>query len=227
MRRKPLIVLFAILPLLACAKENESQTPAASSEERAMTYPSEASLGENAIRVNGFESNRDLDTLMPLNYLGKVELDSEKKHTGDHSAKVTLLNQHLEQTTIGAPALYQALYNESRKIYETDVTGTKYIRLWVYNAQEEDYRIGMRPIIRSTYNWPGGPVLPTKWALTTAGAWTEISYEVNLNLIPEVKGHSHLMVGMQFVFSRPIEEEADRVFYLDDFYVVKNGEVAA
>lgn len=227
MKKRLFASLIVALTLFSCSS---TQQIIAEGNDSQVTYEGESDLGENKIRVNGFESNKDLDTLMPLNYFGKISLNQDYVHDGKYSAKLTLLNQHLEQSTVGAPTLYQALYNESRKIYETDVRNTKAINAFMYNPNSIDYRIGVRPIIRSTFNWPGGPVLPTKWCPVKANSWNEISYEVNLDLIPEVNAQtagnpngnlSRLMVGVYFVFSRPEGDEQERTFYIDDFHVVK------
>ena len=225
--------LLFLLPIFLCITSCESNTTNSGEEDntfKPMVYEHEQSLGDNKIIINGFESNKDLDSMMALNYFGKVELDSSIKHNGDKSAKVTLLNQNLEDSTVNNPTLCQSMFNVSRDIYETDATDIKYIKMWVYNPNELDYRIGMRPIIRSTYDWIGGPVLPTKWITVNANSWTEISYEVNLAIIPEVSASIngendgkvvHFLPAMYLVFSRPEGEESDRIFYLDDFYIEK------
>lgn len=225
-----------VLSISSCAlKKEKEETP--KEEENVFTplvYENEGSLGENTVRINGFESNKDLDSMMPLNYLGKVEVDSSIYHSGKNSAKVTLLNQGLDESTLSNPIICQSMYNCSRDVYETDVTNTKFIKMYVYNPQEVDYRIGMRPIIISNYDWIGGPILPTKWINIKANSWTEMSYEVNLAIIPEsteaigeeVDGITHFMPAMYFVFNRPKNTEKDVVFYLDDFHIVKNVEEA-
>ena len=225
-------VLFSTLWMIcisACAQKEETQLPVEEEKFTPLVYESEESLGENTVRINGFESHRDLDSMMPLNYLGKVEIDSEHHHTGDYSAKVTLLNQGLDDSTLSNPIICQSMYNCSRDVYETDVTNTKFIKMYVYNPQSVDYRIGMRPIIISNYDWIGGPILPTKWITVKANSWTEMSYEVNLAIIPEsteaigqeVDGITHFLPAMYFIFNRPKDDEENRVFYLDDFHIVK------
>ena len=224
-------ILFTILPILCLSSCNQKETVESYEGESfvPLTYENEDSLGENTVRINGFESHRDLDSLMPLNYLGKIEVDSTYYHSGNHSAKVTLLNQGLDESTLNSPIICQSMYNCSRDVYETDVTNTRFIKMYVYNPQDVDYRIGMRPIIISNYDWIGGPILPTKWINIKANSWTEMSYEVNLAIIPEsteaigqeVDGITHFLPAMYFIFNRPKEDEEDWVFYLDDFHIVK------
>ena len=223
-----LIPILSVLVLSSCSKD--TQVEVEEQVDLPCVYENEDSLGEKVTRINGFESNRDLDSMMPLNYLGKVELDSSIKHSGNYSAKVTLFNQHLEDSDIGNPTICQSLFNTSRQVDETDVGNTNFVKMSVYNAQDEDYRIGMRPIIISTYDWIGGPVLPTKWITVKANSWTEMCYQINLSIIPEVSVSSrgeeqskliHYLPAMYIVFLRPQQEETDRVFYLDDFCVEK------
>ena len=225
---KSLLLSFIFISCLSSCNQNKEMT--IEEESHPMTYENEKSLGEKTTIINGFESNKDLDSLMPLNYLGKINLNSEIKKNGDYSAKVTLFNQNISDNSIGNPTICQSLFNVSRDVYESDVTNVKYIKLNVYNPQDVDYRIGMRPIIISTYDWIGGPVLPTKWITVRAHEWTEMSYEVNLAIIPEVslsvRGEAqseliHYLPAMYFVFLRPKGEESDRSFYLDDFCVEK------
>lgn len=216
-----LCVATLLLSVTACG---QSEDKANESSSAVATYENEIDLGTNSVRINGFESDRDMNSLMPRNYVGKLEVvTGEIVKSGNACAKVTVVKDLQHGVNTNSPVVFQSLENVSRQIYETNVTNTKTIEFWVYNAQDTTENVGVRPIVKTQYNWPGGPVKPTKWVKVPAKEWYKVEYEINLDIIPSSVGENgetiHSIQGVYITFARP--SDCDKVFYLDDFYVTK------
>lgn len=204
-------------------------------ENPVMTYENETELEENCIRINGYESQNDFNTMLQYSYLGKTTLetqDASKIKSGNASAKVVVMPDPFYGALSGTPQIYQAMKNVSRGVNCMDFRNVYKIQFWIYNAQSTEEQIAVRLEYESHYTQ--GQSSDFKYYNIKPG-WTLIEYDVNTSLIPEVstalrgddrngEGEMILRVcGLLLRFTtRPATGEPEKTFYLDDFVVCKN-----
>lgn len=226
-----LLSIVCLFSFVACGEKEEKE-----SENSVMTYENETKLDDNCIRINGYESQSDFNTMLQYTYLGKTTLeteDSTKIKSGKASAKVVVMPDPFYGTPSGTPQIYQAMKNVSRGVNCMDFRNVTKVQFWIYNAQSTEEQIAVRLEYEDHYSQ--GQSSDLKYYKIQPG-WTLIEYEVNTSLIPEVstalkgddrngEGEMILRVcGLLLRFmTRPATGEPEKTFYLDDFIVCKKA----
>lgn len=173
------------------------------------------------VRMNGFETHKELSLLALYEALGKVELNKDKTFvkTGDGSAKVTVTHDPYV-TGGGIPSLWQEMHFDATGEDYSDFSNVTRLTLEVYNAQETVKSIGMQLMYVSS-------VEQTEWFELAPKAWTTVTYHIARELIPKVvnnrTGETRYPVQMMCInFSRSADN--DDIFYLDDFNLYRTQE---
>ena len=231
------IILATLLAgtFTACGETNKSEEIQEESNDVA-EYENEAELGAGEIRVNGFESQKDLDTLLLYGYNGKMTLEKAESNyikSGSASAKLAIMPDVFGGAPSGSPKVYLSTKNLSRGVNCMDFRNVKKISILVYNAQETDERLGLQLIYRPNYRV--GDQSEIAYSVLSAKSWTRVDYTVFTASIPEVstalrgddrngEGQMILRVtGVQLYFNRPAATDNEKIFYFDDFLVSENA----
>lgn len=229
MAMKKIVVVFIVsllsLTMLLCACSSNG-------EKNKETIDHSYSTVNGKTCINSFETQKDLNSVMSYSYFGKVDLETENKNyikDGDASAKLTLFSDRFGNTIAKNPCIYQSMRNVYRNVDKTDFANVKSVECDIYNAQDVVLRVGFRLVYYRNYD--GGMEGTTiKYYDLAPNAWTPVSYDVTQVVIPErttaAKGDDRnegemvkLVIGVDFVFNRPVAGVNDQVFYLDNVRV--------
>lgn len=226
MKKKILLSIIGFIMLIFCCSCFDSGNSSSDSSK------SEQVLPGNFLRLNGFESQKDLNTMMLFDFFGKVELQTDAQYikSGDKSAKFTLITDKFGGARgSNLPYIHQSTKNVGMGVDYSDFSNVTSVEYDIYNAQAETIKVGFRLVYKRTYN-AGDSTSEIKWYEMAPEAWTTIRYDVNLDKIPvtEVSDDNRettevpLVVGIDFVFNRPSKSKTDQTFYVDDVRIQKN-----
>ncbi len=196
----------------------------------------EANASNPVVLLNGYENERDLNSIMMYEYFGSVDVEKAPTEegatsyvkSGEGSAKLVVHKDKFggARKTYD-PYIYQATYIQSRGIDCRDFGKTVAIEMDIYNAQDTEAQAGIRLVYSSTYH-DNNVKEAIEWYTLAPNAWTTVHYNVVREKIPlnklgsaEDKGtcpatEFSLVRGFDLAFKRPAAEENDATFYLDD-----------
>lgn len=170
------------------------------------------------VKMNGFETHKELSLLALHEALGKVELNKDQEFikSGVGSAKVIVTHEPYV-TGGGNPSLWQEMHIDATGEDYSDFSNVTRLSLEVYNEQETIGRIGMQLVYSSG-------VEQIEWFELTPKAWTTVTYHITRELIPKVVSSrtgevSYPVTMMRINFNRPTDNED--IYYLDDFHLYR------
>ena len=170
------------------------------------------------VELNGFESHLELDSILFLGFLGKMQLNKTETDyivSGEASAKLTVDS---DPNKAEIPQLRQATNLLRKDMDLSDFSFVKFVSLEIYNAQAESRDFEMQ-LVFSTGNGPS-----EKFELKP-NAWTTVHYAVDREYIPtavDAFGNESLPVdGINMTFER--NQTEDEVYYLDDMRIYKTS----
>lgn len=172
--------------------------------------------------VCGYETQADLNTLMPYMYFGKVELEDDAKYVkeGKCSAKFTIQSDKFDGAFSNMVFIFQSLKNVSKGIDKTDAKSVKKIEFDVYNTSSETVRIGVRLVYYRRYY--GDKRSDIKYVQLAANCWTTVSYTVDYNRVPLTLaegGAEKYIIGVDYMFNIPSNGKTDAIYYIDNFRI--------
>ena len=198
--------------------------------------PAPETTSNPVVLLNGYENERDLNSVMVYEYFGTVDVEkaptdkTAKSYVKSGAGSAKLM---VEKDKFGGarktynPYIYQATYIQSRGIDCRDFGKTVAIEADIYNAQDKAMQVGIRLVYSSTYH-DNNVKEAVEWYTLAPNAWTTIHYNVVREKIPQNKLGSaedagtcpktafSLVRGFDFLFKRPTAEEENAIFYLDD-----------
>lgn len=226
---KKMICCFFVFILsfcIACSKNDKSQTDTGgkggddvpvsaggSSDEDGVPVPADE------IKINSYESTKDLDTVLISGVLGTVTINNDGKFikSGKGSAKITVIH---DPYMTGNPLFYQSFYQQDSELDYIDFENINLVTLYIYNAQNAKRKVS----VQLTY---GGKTSEFLYYNLEPQKWTEIRYPVEREYIPLKadlndtggKKGARAVKGLNISFFR--DGEADNVFYVDDIVLHK------
>lgn len=193
---------------------------------------SQSQVQNPVVLLNGYEDQGDLNTLMLYDYLGKVELNSDKTYVknGEKSGKISVMpDLYNGRNKTVKSYLYQATRNVSKGVIENDFKKTVGVGFSIYNANSEVKTIGVRLVYYRNYNMGADVERIVEYDLEP-GKWTEVYLNVvreKISLRATRYGDNtkiNLVTGYDILFSNPDADKTADIFYIDDARLYKTTE---